>query len=75
MPAGGAGRVQAAEEDGPGGGGGPVQHPAHRGQGTAVENRQGAGLSAQTQEKMSRAVPDGTAVVWGRLPRAAASFT
>lgn len=38
MSAGGAGRVQTAEEDGPGRGGGPVQHPVHRGQGTAVES-------------------------------------
>lgn len=40
-----AGGVQAAEEDGPGGGGGPLQHPAHRGEGAAVEGGQGDGLN------------------------------
>lgn len=44
MPARGAGGVQAVEEERPGGGGGPVQDTAHRGQRTAVEGRQGAGL-------------------------------
>ncbi|TNM89323.1 hypothetical protein fugu_003557 [Takifugu bimaculatus] len=52
MPAGGAGRVQAAEEDGPGGGGGPVQHPVHRGQGAAVESRQRTGLKAALRRRV-----------------------
>lgn len=40
----GAGRVPAAEEEQPGGGGRSVQHAASGGQGAAMEGRQGAGL-------------------------------
>lgn len=44
MPAGGAGRVPTVEEEQPGGGGRPVQHPAIRSQRAALAGRQGAGL-------------------------------
>ena len=42
----GAGRVPAAEEELPGGGGGPIQHAAPRGEGAAVEGRPGLSLTA-----------------------------
>lgn len=52
VPPRGTGRVSAAKEEWPGGGGGPVQHTAPRSQRAAVEGRQGAGLRRSSQEKI-----------------------
>lgn len=54
VPPGGAGRMQSVEEERPGGGGGPVQHAAHRSQRAALEGRQGASLSQMELEKKDR---------------------
>lgn len=47
VPACGAGRVPTVEEEQPGGGGRPVQHPAIRSQRAALAGRQGTGLNRE----------------------------